>query len=245
MEENTALYDEMLKAGPSQSTLHIILARIRDEGHVNEVIKWCMTFLRVYPKDVYLRMLLAECYLNMGSIGQAETEFLKVSSMMDDLLPVYARLSRIYAKQKRFTEAAGEAEIFLAHHPEDPEMCELLKKVEEAGDAAAGGREGRDQKWPVLPDDDAESLVDFATPTIAELYFSQGQLEAAVETYKKVMEEHPDDSASAQRLAQLKDELEASRPSGAKEPHNEHAQKEKLLTMLEKWLPRVGEIKYG
>jgi len=245
MEENTALYDEILENGPSQSTLHIVLARIRDEGRVNEVIKWCMMFLRVYPKDVYLRMLLAECYLHMGSIGQAETEFLKVSSMMNDLLPVYAGLARIYAKQKRFREAAGEAEIFLAHHPEDPEMCELHKKVQEAEDAAAGGAEGRDQKWPVLPDDDAGSLVDFATPTIAELYFSQGQLEAAVETYKKVIEGHPDDSVSAQRLSQLKDELEASRPSVAEEPHNEHAQKEKLLATLEKWLPRVGEIKYG
>ena len=245
MEENTALYDEILKNGPSQSTLHIILARIRDEGRVNEVIKWCMTFLRVYPKDVYLRMLLAECYLHMGSIGQAETEFLKISSMMNDLLPVYAGLAGIYAKQKRFREAAGEAEIFLAHHPEDPEMRELLKKVQKAGDAAAGGAERRDQKWPVLPDDDAESLVDFATPTIAELYFNQGQLESAVETYKKVIEEHPDDSASVQRLSQLKDELEAGRSIVAEEPHNEHAQKEKLLTMLEKWLPGVGEIKYG
>lgn len=245
MAENTVLYDEILKNGPSQSTLYIVLARIRDEGRVNEVIKWCVTFLRVYPKDLYLRMLLAECYFHMGSIGQAETEFLKVSSMMNDLLFVHAGLSRIYAKQKRFTEAAREAKIFLAHHPEDPEMRALLKKVEEAGDAAAEGPEGRDPKWPVLPDDDAESLVDFATPTIAELYFSQGQLEAAVETYKKVMEEHPDDSVSAQRLSQLKDALEAGRPSVVKEPYNEHAQKEKLLSMLEKWLPRVGEIKYG
>jgi len=245
MEENTALYDEILKAGPSQSTLHIVLARIRDEGRVNEVIRWCMTFLRVYPKDVYLRMLLAECYLHMGSIGQAENEFLKVSSMMNDLLPVHARLSGIYAKQKRFREAAGEAEIFLAHHPEDPEMRELLKKVEEAEDAAAGGPEGSDPKWPALPDDDAESLVDFATPTIAELYFSQGQLEAAVETYKKVIEEHPDDSASALRLSQLKDELESSISNVGKEPNGLHTQKEKLLTMLEKWLPGVREIKYG
>jgi len=245
MEENTALYDEILKAGPSQSTLHIILARIRDEGRINEVIKWCMTFLRVYPKDVHLRMLLAECHLHVGSIGQAETEFLKVSSMMNDLVPVYGRLAGIYAKQKRFAEAAGEAEIFLAHHPEDPEVRELLQKVEESGYAASGETEGRDQKWPVLPDDDAGSLVDFATPTIAELYFSQGQLEAAVETYERVIEEHPGDSASAQRLLQLKEELEASRPSGAKEPLNEHGQKEKLLTVLEKWLPRVGEIKYG
>ncbi|MBW2708177.1 MAG: tetratricopeptide repeat protein [Deltaproteobacteria bacterium] len=245
MEENAALYDEILKAGPSQGTLHIILARIRDEGRVNDVIRWCMKFLGVYPKDVYLRTLLAESYFDMGSIGQAETEFLKVSSMMNDLLPVYSRLSGIYAKQKRFAEATGEAEIFLAHHPEDPEMRELLKNIEEARGATAGGQEGRDQKPPVLPDDDAESLADLATPTIAELYFSQGQLEAAVETYQKVIEEHPDDSVSVQRLLQLKGGLDAVPPCVPKASRNEHAQEEKLRTILEKWLPRVGEIKYG
>ena len=242
MEDNTVLYDEILKHGPSQTTLHIILARIKNEGRVNEVIRWCMTFLRVFPKDIYLRMLLAESYLEMGSVGQAETEFLKVSSMMSDLVPVYARLAGIYAKQKRFTEAAGEAEIFLSHHPDDPEMHEILKIVEEA----CGALEEPDQRWPVLPDDEEDSLVNFATPTIAELYFSQGQLDAAVETYERVIEEHPDDSVSVDRLAQLKAELEADLPGATKESHDVvETQKVKLLTILEKWLPRVGEIKYG
>jgi len=245
MEDNTALYDEILKNGPSQSTLHIILARMKDEGRVNEVIRWCMTFLRVYPKDVYLRMVLAESYLEMGSMGQAETEFVKVSSMINDLLPVYSRLAGIYAGQKRFREAAGAAEMFLSHHPEDAEMRELLQEVERAGDAFGKAAEVPDQTWPVLPDDDEETLVPFATPTIAELYFSQGQLDAAVETYERVMKEHPDDGTSARRLSQLKEQSKANLISVENKGNDVHAQKEKLLTMLEKWLPRVAEIKYG
>ena len=242
MEDNTVLYNEILKHGPSQTTLHIVLDRIKGEGRVHEVIQWCMVFLRVFPKDINLRMLLAGCYLDMELVGQAETEFLKVSSMMNDLLPVYAELAKVYVKQKRFKEAAGEAEKFLAHHPDDPEMHEILKMVKEGKDAA----EEPDEKWPVLPDDE-ETLVNFATPTIAELYFNQGQLDAAVETYERVIEEHPDDSVSAERLSQLKAGLEADLPASTNEAHHDgvDAQKEKLLTILEKWLPRVGEIKYG
>ncbi len=242
MEDNTVLYSEILKHGPSQTTLHIVLDRIKSEGRVHEVIQWCMVFLRVFPKDINLRMLLAECYHDLGLVGQAETEFLKVSSMMNDLLPVYAELAKVYAKQKRFKEAASEAERFLAHHPDDPEMHEILKMVKEGKDAA----EAPDEKWPVLPDDE-ETLVNFATPTIAELYFNQGQLDAAVETYERVVEEHPDDSVSAERLIQLKAGLETDLPASTDEAHHDgvDAQKEKLLTILEKWLPRVGEIKYG
>ena len=67
-----------------------------------------------------------------------------------------------------------------------------------------------------------------------------------METYERVIEEHPDDSVSVDRLAQLKAELEADLPGATKESHDVvDTQKVKLLTILEKWLPRVGEIKYG
>ena len=237
MTDNTVLYAELLRNGPSQSTLHVILNRIKDEGRTNEAIKWCMVFLRVYPKDVFLKTLLAECYFQMGSMGQAEAEFVEVSSMMNDLLSVHGRLAEIYEKQRRFSEAAGQAEMFLAHHPENSEMRELLKRVE----AAVGG----DQEWPSLPDDDTESPVPFATPTIAELYFSQGQLDAAVKTYERVVEAHPHDRVSAERLLELKDRLKGGPDGEEKEFHRVSAPEEKLLVVLEKWLPKVGEIKYG
>lgn len=238
MSDPTVLYDEILRNGPSQSTLYLILNRIREEGRINDVIKWCMAFLRVYPKDIYLRMLLAESYFQMGSMGQAETEFVKVSSMMNDLLPVYERLAEIYEKQRRFAEAADQAEIVLAHHPENSQMRELLKRAKD--DAS-----GRDREWPALPDDDPESPVPFATPTIAELYLSQGQLDAAVKTYERVVAAHPHDSASAQRLAQLKNQLKGAPAIAEKESAHVSLGEERLLAVLEKWLPKVGEIKYA
>jgi len=241
MEDKMVLYDEILKNGPSQTTLHLVLTQIKNEGRINEVIKWCMAFIKVYPKDAYLRMLLGESYLAAGLIGQAETEFVKTISLLDGLLPAYARLAEIYAKQKRFSEAEGEAKNFLAHHPKDPEMRELLQEIQ----ASTVKAEERDHQWPVLPDDDAESLVAFATPTIAELYFSQGQLDAAVEIYGRVVAEHPDDSASAARLLELKKELSAGLDDAEKDSDNLQTEKEKLLAILEKWLPKVGEIKYG
>ncbi len=245
MEENTLLYDEILKSGPSESTLHIVLARIKGEGRPHEVVKWCMKFMRVYPKDVHLLMLLGESLLEMGLIGQAETVFERISVMLTDLHTVHQRLAEIYEKQGRFEEAAVQAERFIAHHPEDAHMGELLKRARAARDEMAAGAHGRDQQWPTLPDEDHEALVPFATPTIAELYFNQGQLEAAVETYEKVLLEHPDDSASAARLSQLRAELESPDAGADNEPQNLHAKEEKLLAILGNWLHGVEEMKHG
>ncbi|EFK07778.1 tetratricopeptide repeat protein [delta proteobacterium NaphS2] len=245
MEDNTVLYDEILDCGPSESTLHAVLARTKEEGRPNEVIKRCIAFLRVYPKDIYLRMLLAESYLDLGLVGQSETAFREVVSGMNDLLVVHKKLAEIYEKQQRFQEAEAHAKIFLAHHPEDADMGGLHDRVNAVEKTVAGDTEGLDQEWPVPPDDDDESLVAFATSTIAELYFTQGQLDAAVATYEKVVEEHPDDTASAERLLELKDQLKTSISNTPEECETVHAPEEKLLTVLERWLPRVREIKYG
>ena len=245
MEDNTALYDEILNCGPSQSTLHAVLTRIKEERRPEEVVQRCIAFLRVYPKDISLRMLLAESYLDLGLIGQSETEFVKVVSGMNDLLVAHKRLAEIYEKQKRFKEAESHAKMFLAHHPKDAETGGLHDRVKAVQKAAAGDTEGLKQECPVLPDDDDESLVAFATPTIAELYFAQGQLDAAVATYEQVVEEHPDDTASSERLLKLKDQLKTGVSGTTKEYETVHAKEEKLLTVLEKWLPRIGEIKYG
>ena len=180
-------------------------------------------------------MLLAESYFQMGSMGQAENEFVKVSSMMNDLLSVHGRLAEIYEKQRRFAEAAGQAEMYLAHHPENSEMRELLKRVEAAM--------GRDPEWPSLPDDDAESPVPFATPTIAELYFDQGQLDAAVKTYERVVEAHPHDSASAERLLELKNQLKGGPDGAEKEFDKVSAQEEKLLAVLGEMASQGGRNK--
>ena len=243
MEDNTLFYDEILNQGPSQDTVRIILARFKDEGLVNEAVKWCMKFLRAYPDDVRLRMLLAECYLEMGSVGQAETEFLMVSSMIRDLTPAYARLAEIYTEQKRFSEAAEAAGMFLAYHPDDPRFRELLEKAAPAKDASE--EEAPVHARPVLSDDEAESLADLATPTIAELYYGQGQLEAAVATYEKVLREHPDDSVSAERLSHIKAEMEIPISNVNRDPGDIRVKNEKMLTILEKWLPRTREITYG
>ena len=245
MSDNSELYDEILRSGPSQTTVRIILTQIKEEGCVNEAVKGCLKFLRDFPDDIYLRMLLAECYFEMGLPGQAETEFLKVVSMMKELTPAYAKLAGMYAAQRRFREAAEAAGMFLAHHPNDLECREILKNVEQTRDAEKGKGETQDPAWPVLPDDEAGDLIDFVSPTIAELYFSQGQPDAAVATYEKVLEEHPDDIASIERLSQLKTEQEARLSSVTAESANLCAQEEKMLMILEKWLPMMGEIRYG
>ena len=85
---------------------------------------------------------------------------------------------------------------------------------------------------------------DLATPTIAEIYFDQGQLEAAVSVYEKVISKNPRDEKALVRLKELKSLLESAESHAFQEKKAIH-NKERMIEILERWLPRIKEIAHA
>ena len=99
----------------------------------------------------------------------------------------------------------------------------------------------------VIPeiDETGDDLVDFATPTIAELYYSQGKLNAAISTYENVININPDDSKSLKRLIELKEVASEEPGREGKEKDALHVRTEKLIGVLEGWLHKIKKIQYA
>lgn len=231
MVETDSILEEVLSHGPSADSLSILLTRMKKEGRLSEVVQECIKFLRVYPDSIRLRLLLAESCLEIGFIGLAESELVKVTSMIEDLVPSYKLLAGIYARQRRVKEAADTLRLYLAHRPDAPDALELLEEVEPADEAVVAG-------------DEEDIVPALATPTIAELYYSQGRLNAAIGTYEKVLNDKPDDTESLKRLTELR-ELAADRLNKEKKEKDDPAAgTEKMITVLEKWLPKIKEIQH-
>ena len=246
MEKTDDILDEILNHGPSADSIFTILTRMKKEGRLKKVVQKCIKFLRVYPDDIRLRIILAESYLEIGFIGLAGVELEKAGSMIKDLAPAYKLLAEIYAKQQRLTEAADKLNLYLTHCPGDPEalkFLEELRPVPVSGNETSKPEEILDDVVPEV--NEPTDLVDFATPTIAELYYTQGKLSAAISTYEKIINSNPDDSESLKRLTELKDEVSEEPGLEGKGKDDLHVRTEKLITVLEEWLPRIKEIKYA
>ncbi|MDQ1333074.1 MAG: hypothetical protein QG552_24 [Thermodesulfobacteriota bacterium] len=246
MMEHDKLFEEILDHGPSAGSLVLILARMKEEGRLNQVVRACIRFLTLYPDDVRLRTLLAESYAEIGFIALAESEFEKVGVMIDQMASAYRSLAEIYAREQRHSEAADMLTRYLAHYPGQLEALELLRRMETARlpKGALPEIEGPIEDLVPEADEPEDELVDFATPTIAELYYSQGRIDAAIQTYERVLSRHPEDGESLKRLRELKEmvslspEIEEQRPSAVR------AKKEGMITILERWLPKIRELKY-
>jgi predicted Zn-dependent protease len=129
-EKSNDLLDQILTHGPSQGTLFLILKNMRQEGRTREALQACLKALDFYPDDIRLRQLLAQCYSDLGFLGQAERELDRVTSEIRSLMPVYKLQAENYAGQGRGKEALAALRQYLSHCPDDPEAVGLLKKIE-------------------------------------------------------------------------------------------------------------------
>ncbi len=242
MAETDNVLDEILNHGPSADSISIVLTRMKKEGRLSEVVQECIKFLRVYPDSIRLRLLLAESCLEIGFIGLAESELEKVTAMIEDLTPSYRLLAGIYAKQRRVTEAADTLKLYLAHYPGEPEALKLLEEVapDEAQLEVGGPTDDA-----VVAVDEKDTVADLATPTIAELYYTQGRLSAAITIYEKVLNDKPDDIESLKRLTELRGLASEEPKTEGEEKDDLRARTEKLITILEEWLPKIKEIQHA
>ena len=95
-----------------------------------------------------------------------------------------------------------------------------------------------------VPPEEKE-ISDLATPTLAEIFYNQGQLYEAISTYEKVLALHPQDEDSMRRLAELKAMKETeARPLRA-EDKDFRKKKEKMISILDGWLTRIQELNRG
>ncbi len=251
MTTSDELYDQILTNGPSSETLFLVLSKLKEEGQLKRVIQECIKALHVYPNDTHIRQLLAESYFSAGLIHQAETELEKVTTQIDGLVIAYKLQAEILSRQKRGEEGIEALKLYLAHRPDDREaidFLESLKPTEETPGAEAPPHveqvpppvEGAPEEMPESAEE--EGLSEIATPTLAEVYFSQGQVQEAVITYEKVVAQNPEDERSRQRLEELKSGMPDEPSSEDKEVDKVREKKKKMITILEAWRTNIRKM---
>jgi tetratricopeptide (TPR) repeat protein len=253
MGKTNDLLGRILTHGPSQNTIFLALTEMTEEGRYSEVIQECLKALRVYPDDIRLRNLLAKSYVEAGFISLAEAELAKVTSELETLSSAYKLQARIYRQQEKIEDASVSLKRYLALNPDDEEAINLFAKILSAETMAEpefkpfdseAAKETVEEEFfegevDATVGEEEEKIVDLATPTLAELYFSQGQTREAIETYEKVLLNDPNDKKSEQRFNELKASHEKNTALQPSVKDTARAKTEKSIEILEDWLSRI------
>lgn len=248
MESSDDLYSQILQDGPSPKTLFHILSKLKEEGQLEKVIQESLKALNAYPDDIQIRQLLAETYFEAGLISEAEAELEKVTALIGELTDTYRLQAEIFIKEERNEEAAEALKIYLAHRPDDQDALDLLDSLRPAEETPAVEPEPSVEEIPARMEEEIEVEVsaaeeeeqpDIATPTLAEIYFDQGQIEEAIQTYEVVVVQNPEDERSKERLQELKAMKAEEKPVEDKEIDEARQKKEKMIVILESWLAKI------
>jgi tetratricopeptide (TPR) repeat protein len=288
MTDYDRLLEEILERGPSSETLGLVLGELKKLGQTRKVIQECIRALRHHPDDLSLRLILAEACFEEGLFSRAEAEIETVTSQMDRYASAYLLQAEIYTAQKRREEALRSLKAYLALRPQDEKGSALLKEMEipeaapapeavpvpeEMAEPAPVEAEGPRAFEPVEPPGveekkpefafDEEVLSEIATPTLAEVYVHQGQIQEALSIYEKVIVQNPGDQASMRRIGELRTVLEAGShleelelPALEAEPPLPEAElpppaeaapgakqkKQKAIAILESWLANIRKL---
>ena len=267
MTEYDRLLREILDRGPSAETLGLVLAELKRLGHIRAVIQECIRALQNHPDDLSLRLILAEAYVEEGLFSHAEAELETATSQMDRYASAYRLQAEIYHAQKRNDEALRSLRIYLSLRPQDERALDLLKALDIPQAAPAPEMAPIEEEIPeppavkteetsVLraiepPETEAEKpelrfedevLSEIATPTLAEVYVHQGQIQEAIGIYEKVIAQHPEDEASLSRVQALRAMVQAEPPPHAEEVPRAKQGKQKTIAILESWLANIRKI---
>ena len=214
------IYDEIIDKIVTPKARLLLVEMLKGEGKPQTVINACLKVLEVFPDDIHIRRLLAETYFEEGSLEPAEKELEKIAKQIDELSSVFKFQAELFRRESRIEDAIHSLQRYLAHNESDREAADLLAELSP-------------------PEEEPSALP---TPTLAEIYYEQGELDEAIRVYEQVVASSPDDEKAKHRL----DELRRTKETQEGEREKRKLRRErglKLLGALEKWLAVVEQRK--
>lgn len=229
-----------LAAEPA-SRLFLDLAReYYDAGQLQSAADVCARGLKSHPAYLSARVLLGRVYFDMGHTQQSAEAMEAVLAQAPDNLVARRVLAEICMEQGDVGGALDRFRAILAFYPDDAEARRKIEQLEAKLHAAAEEHRPAGEQRPVdeqRPTDGNGAGADpsdsevLATPTLAEIYLQQGDLEKAEKVYRIILKGDPSNVEAATRLSEIA--RQAGRPDLAE------SARQKKIAVLSRWLHAI------
>jgi tetratricopeptide (TPR) repeat protein len=138
-------------------------------------------------------------------------------------------------------------------HPQEEDILESVVIPEDITRALEDDIEEEEVVVAELPEErfdheEKDEFAELATTELAEIYYNQGLINEAINTYELALLTNPDDKTSMERLAELK----ALNVDNPEKPEQQTAaddilreRKKRMITVLEEWMDRVQKLSHA
>jgi len=171
----------------------------RREGLIEDAVRICLEGLAKFPASLRGRIVLGQCLLDQGAIGEAIVELGRVERESGGDPEIRALLCevRLAGPQRRAGHADAAAEDVVPERPRDMEVATegpietpvlILDEPSEPGAGVAAA--------------DSPQVDPLASSTLADLYASQGDRDMAETILRQITPDEPPVAGEAPRQAE-------------------------------------------
>lgn len=218
VEEAIELCRNGLQFHPDYASGHVVLGKCYlDRGDLDEAREAFRGALAIDSGNVLVLKNLGDITFRQGDLEAAAKHYRRILELDAGNAEVREVLEELQTPQDEHPPAdplkelspVTEVPVFEEQFSETRDA--VSRPEEEKPSADAEGEESKlsPEETELLRDEEDEEPGKgpprgMATATLAEVYFQQGLLDQAIETYQKVLRHKPDDAAIKDRLAELK-----------------------------------------
>jgi tetratricopeptide (TPR) repeat protein len=161
-------------------------------GNIERAVEACRAGIARYPWYATGYWVLGKCFEAQGNLTAAGEQYAEVAARLPDVPSVKLALER--------TRVPGTAPVVLTAE-EGTDVDALLRRLQEAKRPIPTAS-GADTPFVDMSTPHGESSI--VTVTLAEIYAKQGEYREAVEAYRKLVQQRPDEAGRhAMRIAEL------------------------------------------
>jgi len=223
------MYDQAIERHLTERDEFLVHAEsLLQRGSYHEAMIFAKDRLSAHPEDADARMMIGILLMEMGDEQEAIAVFEQITNDIMRLAGVYEHLGDLLSKRGALEDAWTCYQTFLDLKPNAMQTERVLVKIENLLD---GGDRDRNEK----PTNNVTGA--FKTITIAELYLSQGHVDAAEKILKEILQKDPRNEKAHALLQQA--------GSSAKRAvmHQRDAFSEAVIGELNCWLRNMHRLK--
>jgi len=172
--------------------------------------------------------------------GEAKIELEKVSAMIEECLPVYNLLSKVYVHERKDVDKALEAVRRALYFTSQEVAKKKITPMEMELSSPAIGTKISSSSSESEPDEKKGSALDprakaarlaIQTDTLAEIYIKQGKMEKALSIYREILAQDPNHETVRIKYETVLKKMER---------RNKVKARERVTRKLEIWLAKIS-----
>jgi len=217
--EAIKIYEDILKLNPHSYIFVPLANAYLKTGMPEKAIEIAKEGLKEYPDFASARMVLARAYYDCQRLDEAKEESLGVLQSHSDNLLAYKLLVDIYLLKNNIEEAKKLIEGLKDLDTKNLEIKGLISSLEKKLNQLLSQRPQAEINKEIESEEAKEEKIsqdDISTKTLAKIYEEQGLFEKAIETYRKILKDSPENESILEKIKQLENKLETKGPQTEK-----------------------------